>query len=87
MLWLNPQNVDTFPEGLLDALDDVELVTSVRQSRPDHSLEGRLKARMHADALQPVASLEEDSDDEQEKRDEQIESILSVASDQHSMYF
>ena len=63
MLWLNPLNVETFPDGLLDALDDVDLVTSVRQSRPDHSIEGRLRARMQADALQPVASLEDDDDD------------------------
>ena len=49
-----------FPEGLLDALDDADLAASLRQSRPDHSIEGRLKAQMQADALQAVASLEED---------------------------
>lgn len=62
VLWLNPMNPDTFPEGLLDDLDDPELITSLRHLRPDHSLEGRLRARMQADALQPVASLEDDDE-------------------------
>lgn len=60
VLWLNPANPDTFPEGLLDELDDPELILSLKQQRPDHSIEGRLRARMLADALQPVASLDDD---------------------------
>jgi hypothetical protein len=60
VLWLNPLNVDAFPEGLLDALDDADLVAELKLSQPDHSIEGRLKARMQADALQPVVSLEDD---------------------------
>ncbi|GJE84658.1 G patch domain-containing protein [Phanerochaete sordida] len=62
VLWLHPLNPDTFPEGLLDELDDPALITSLRQLRPDHSMEGRLRARMQADALQPVASLEDDDE-------------------------
>ena len=44
-------------------MDDVDLVASVKQSHPDHSIEGRLRARMQADALQPVANLEDDAAD------------------------
>ena len=46
----------------MDALDDPELISSLRQLQPDHSLEGRLRTRMRADALQPVASLEDDDE-------------------------
>lgn len=66
MLWLNPANVETFPDGLVDALDDPDLITSLRQLQPDHSLEGRLRARMKADALQPVASLDDEGDEDPE---------------------
>ena len=66
VLWLNPANVETFPDGLVDALDDPDLITSLRQLQPDHSLEGRLRARMKADALQPVASLDDEGDEDPE---------------------
>lgn len=62
VLWLNPTDVDTFPEGFMDDLDDPELITSLRRLQPDHSLEGRLRAGMRADALRPVASLEDDDE-------------------------
>ncbi len=61
MLWLNPNNPETFPEGFLDELDDPELVLSLQKRQPDGSIEGRLKARMQADALQPLPSLEDDT--------------------------
>ncbi|PSR73628.1 hypothetical protein PHLCEN_2v10547 [Hermanssonia centrifuga] len=61
VLWLNPNNPETFPEGFLDELDDPELVLSLQKRQPDGSIEGRLKARMQADALQPLTSLEDDT--------------------------
>ncbi|EKM59672.1 uncharacterized protein PHACADRAFT_85873 [Phanerochaete carnosa HHB-10118-sp] len=70
VLWLNPMNPDTFPESLLDELDDPELITSLRKLQPDHSLEGRLRARMQADALQPVANLEDDDETSSPVQDE-----------------
>lgn len=70
VLWLNPMNPDSFPESLLDELDDPELITSLRQLQPDRSLEGRLRTRMQADALQPVASLEDDDETSSPVQDE-----------------
>ncbi|KAI9067566.1 hypothetical protein FKP32DRAFT_1609307 [Trametes sanguinea] len=69
VLWLNAEHPETFPDGLLDALDDPALVSSIQRHRPDHSLEGRLRAKMQADALRPLkSSLEDvDGDDEVEK--------------------
>ncbi len=64
VLWLNPESPETFPEGLLDALDDPALVTAIQQRQAGHSLEGRLRARMQADALRPLKSTLEDLDDE-----------------------
>ena len=65
VLWLNPEDPDTFPEGLLDALDDPALVAAVQRQRTDHSLEGRLRAKMQADALRPLkASLDDVDADE-----------------------
>lgn len=62
VLWLNPHNPDTFPEGLIDALEDPLVLTTIRHSRADNaSIEGRLRAKMQVDALRPIqASLEED---------------------------
>ncbi|KZT12985.1 RNA-binding domain-containing protein [Laetiporus sulphureus 93-53] len=63
VLWLNPDNPETFPEGLLDALDNPVLVDALERQQADRSIEGRLKARMRVDALRPLAtSLEEDDD-------------------------
>ncbi|KAI0370278.1 hypothetical protein BV20DRAFT_995525 [Pilatotrama ljubarskyi] len=64
VLWLNPENPETFPEGLLDALDDPALVASIQRHRADHSIEGRLRAKMQADALRPLKSSLDDVDDE-----------------------
>ena len=65
VLWLNPEDPETFPEGLLDALDDPALVAAVQRQRADHSLEGRLRAKMQADALRPLkASLDDVDADE-----------------------
>ncbi|RDX53138.1 hypothetical protein OH76DRAFT_1376385 [Lentinus brumalis] len=69
VLWLNPESPETFPEGLLDALDDPVLVASIQRHKTDHSLEGRLRAKMQADALRPLkSSLDDiDADDSSEK--------------------
>ncbi|KAI0721874.1 hypothetical protein C8T65DRAFT_565447 [Cerioporus squamosus] len=69
VLWLNPESPETFPEGLLDALDDPALVASIQRHQVDYSLEGRLRAKMQADALRPLkSSLDDvDADDSAEK--------------------
>lgn len=69
VLWLNPESPETFPEGLLDALDEPALVTSIQKHQANQSIEGRLRAKMQADALRPLkSSLEDvDADDSAEK--------------------
>ncbi|KAI0773935.1 hypothetical protein C8Q74DRAFT_797877 [Fomes fomentarius] len=69
VLWLNPESPETFPAGLLDALDEPALVTSIQKHHANQSIEGRLRAKMQADALQPLkSSLEDvDADDSAEK--------------------
>lgn len=62
VLWLNPMHPDTFPEGFIDALDDPALVQALQRHRPHDLLEGNLRARMQADALQPLSSLEDDEE-------------------------
>ncbi len=62
VLWLSPEHPETFPEGLLDALDDPVLVATIQRQRADHSLEGRLRAKMQADALRPLKSSLDDVD-------------------------
>lgn len=64
MLWLNPESPETFPDGLLDALDDPALVTAIQQRQAGLSLEGRLRAKMQAEALRPLKSTLEDLEDE-----------------------
>ncbi|KAM5535641.1 hypothetical protein V8D89_010628 [Ganoderma adspersum] len=64
VLWLNPESPETFPDGLLDALDDPALVTAIQQRQAGHSLEGRLRAKMQAEALRPLKSTLEDLEDE-----------------------
>ncbi|TBU32117.1 hypothetical protein BD311DRAFT_655602 [Dichomitus squalens] len=73
VLWLNPESPETFPEGLLDALDDPALVTSIQQRQAGHSIEGRLRAKMQADALRPLKSTLEDLDEEGESGIEKSE--------------
>ncbi|OCH88306.1 hypothetical protein OBBRIDRAFT_94146 [Obba rivulosa] len=68
ILWLNPDNPATFPEGLLDALEDSELVAALQRRQTGDTIEGRLRARMQADALQPLTSaLDDDSSSAAEK--------------------
>lgn len=53
VLWLNPNNRDTFPPGLLEALalHGNILVTPERQG---DSVQSRLRKQMQIDALQPI---------------------------------
>ncbi|KAI0092784.1 hypothetical protein BDY19DRAFT_926274, partial [Irpex rosettiformis] len=62
VLWLNPNNPETFPEGLIDALEDPDVVYALQRQQHDNSIEGRMKARMKADALQPLSSSLEDEE-------------------------
>jgi hypothetical protein len=62
VLWLDPNNPDTFPLGLVDALDDPEVVYALKRQQQDGGIEGRLRARMQADALQPLSSALEDDE-------------------------
>jgi len=65
VLWLNPQNPDSFPEGLIDALADRSLVALSNQSPKHGVIQSRLKLQMQADALQPLNSgLDEDAPEE-----------------------
>ena len=43
-------------------MDDPELVQLLERQRPHDTIEGRLRARMQADALQPLTNLEEEGD-------------------------
>ena len=77
VLWLNPQNENTFPPGLIDALtlhSDLLLgvIKPLRQGDPTFpagpdgrvtSEAQRLRLQMQADALQPLLNVDEDDDD------------------------
>lgn len=63
MLWLNPNNHDTFPKGLIDALSAFSNLVVMPEQRAE-SIQSQLKKQMQADALQPVHPADED--DEQE---------------------
>ncbi|KAF7352922.1 G-patch domain-containing protein [Mycena venus] len=71
VLWLNPNNPDSFPAGLLDALNiRTTLEISPPPSRRDRerdrdrdstvSIEARLRRQMAADTLQPLGALDDD---------------------------
>jgi len=76
--WLDPENPESFPSGLLEALE--ELLSSSSSTVPDLGPSGiaksgygegpeagtaaRLKAQMQADALRPLVSGSVGSDDE-----------------------
>jgi hypothetical protein len=56
VFWLNPEASETFPPGLLDALEDdaYVLAPSVARRRTQEDTEARLREQMRADALQPL---------------------------------
>ncbi|KAF7355180.1 G-patch domain-containing protein [Mycena sanguinolenta] len=68
VLWLNPNNPDSFPAGLLDALNirtTLEISPPLAKQRDRDStvsVEVRLRRQMAADSLQPLgASLDDDN--------------------------
>ncbi|THH17617.1 hypothetical protein EW146_g3217, partial [Bondarzewia mesenterica] len=54
ILWLNPAEPESFPEGLLDALADASFTTGVSADALDVPIQERLRSQMRADALQPL---------------------------------
>jgi hypothetical protein len=59
VLWLNPRDIHTFPEGLMDALDDHTSGPMLLLSQHDNKntdIESRLRQQMQADALRPMSS-------------------------------
>ena len=53
VLWLNPNNHDTFPAGLIEALALHSNVAVVSERHGD-SIQSKMKQQMRADALQPL---------------------------------
>ena len=78
----NPEDPETFPDGLLDAIDDPELVITIQRHRADHSVEGRLKAKMQTDALRPLKSSLYDVDAPDDSATEQAELRTSPYSEE-----
>ena len=61
ILWLNPKNPESFPKGLVEALND-SITDAGLDSR---SVQSRLRSQMEADSLQPLKfGLDEDTTDE-----------------------
>ncbi|KAJ7781422.1 hypothetical protein B0H16DRAFT_1671686 [Mycena metata] len=68
VLWLNPRDLDSFPAGLLDALNlhsplEIKPLPSKRDRDRDYqsvSIEARLRRQMAADTLQPLSALDDD---------------------------
>ena len=68
VLWLNPHNPATFPEGFIDALEDPLVLNTIRKFRTEDTIEGRLRAKMQADSLRPLnMSLDHQDEPEQEQ--------------------
>ena len=53
VLWLNPNNPNTFPRGLLDALYNTGNLTTIVNDT-EESVQSRLRKQMQADSLQPI---------------------------------
>lgn len=62
VLWLDPEDRDTFPPGLLEALEQQTAFTMPlpRDPRRDDDIEGRLRRQMHKDRLRPLNAEDED---------------------------
>jgi hypothetical protein len=65
VLWLVPDEIESFPDGLINALDErsgTSLLSRVGSDhRGNHGIESRLRRQMRADALQPLPSEPEDA--------------------------
>jgi hypothetical protein len=53
VLWLNPNNSNTFPQGLMDALYNTGDLPSIANDT-EESVQSRLRKQMQADSLQPI---------------------------------
>ena len=64
ILWLNPKNPESFPEGLVEALDDNNItVASADTVLDSRSAQSRLRSQMEADSLRPLKfGLDDDED-------------------------
>lgn len=71
MLWLNPNNSNTFPPGLVEALT-LHSNISVIPERQGDSVQSRLRKQMQSDALMPI---NEDADLEDERTDNMKSSL------------
>ena len=62
VLWLDPEDRDTFPPGLIEALEQQTAFTMSlpRDPRRDDDIEGRLRRQMHKDRLRPLNAEDED---------------------------
>ncbi|OBZ76435.1 G patch domain-containing protein 11 [Grifola frondosa] len=87
VLWLNPDSPETFPDGLLDALDDPALLVSLQRHHVDRSIEGRLRTKMQADALQPLTSGLEDNEDVSVEKPELLKSPYSEEEIEEAVQF
>ncbi|KAG7445834.1 uncharacterized protein BT62DRAFT_980829 [Guyanagaster necrorhizus] len=55
VLWLNPNNLESFPNGLMEALEQhTTLSLPVARQHHNTSFETRLRQQMQSDALQPL---------------------------------
>ena len=60
VLWLNPDNPNTFPRGLIDALSAHNTGSLViTADKGGESVQSRLRKQMQADSLQPIIDDEE----------------------------
>ena len=59
-MWLNPNNPNTFPQGLIDALSahDTSNLALIANDAGE-SVQSRLRKQMQADSLQPIHDDEE----------------------------
>jgi len=57
VLWLNPNNPNTFPQGLMDALYNTGNPATIANDAGD-SIQSRLRKQMQADSLQPIDDAE-----------------------------
>ncbi|KII95345.1 hypothetical protein PLICRDRAFT_121060 [Plicaturopsis crispa FD-325 SS-3] len=62
VLWLNPKDTGSFPEGLVDALSEQNyhaLLVASELQRARDDVQARLRRQMQEDALQPLDDLDE----------------------------
>jgi hypothetical protein len=71
VLWLDPDDPESFPKGLIDALEQQTPVLKIQHSGREYrksSIETRLRMQMQEDALQPLSiTLDDDTDSELRK--------------------